>query len=58
MSKIDATISDAAENLATPVGRHAKGQHDSICAGSHDGWCSVRVADEAPAWRFSQRLGD
>lgn len=36
---------------------HAKGQHDPIFA-DHDGWHSVRVADEAPTWRWGQRLGD
>jgi hypothetical protein len=38
--------------------RHLRAQHETIRPIEHDGWYSVRVADEEPAWDFSLRLGD
>lgn len=40
-----------------PDVHHAKGQHDMISP-NEEGWHSIRVAEEARAWDFSQRLGD
>lgn len=40
-----------------PYVYHLKGQHDPICA-IHEGWHSVRVAAEAFAWTFAERIGD
>ncbi|GBQ31411.1 hypothetical protein AA12717_3755 [Gluconacetobacter sacchari DSM 12717] len=43
-----------------PILRHSKGQHATVSAprsGNH-GWFSIRLADEAVAWDFSERFGD
>lgn len=37
---------------------HRRDQHEPIGATDHDVWYTVRVADEALAWEFSERLGD
>jgi hypothetical protein len=39
-----------------PALTHTKGQHEPVAASA--GWYSVRVAREADAWDFSQRVGD
>lgn len=36
---------------------HTKNQHDPVVA-DVEGWHSIRVADEAPAWDFAVRMGD
>lgn len=41
----------------SPAIWHAKDQHDPVFA-DHDGWHSVRLAREAPTWRWGERLGD
>jgi hypothetical protein len=43
-----------------PVLSHTKGEHRDVRhpLTDTDGWFTVRVADTAPAWDYSQRLGD
>jgi hypothetical protein len=41
-----------------PIIYHTKGQHETVHGCHHDGWCTIRVAREAPAWDFARRLGD
>lgn len=42
-----------------PVLQHTKGEHrDKRAPASNGTWFSVRVAETAPAWNWSQRFGD